>query len=337
MLALGALLLAGCSNKAQRLYQRAEMFLAQGQPYLAAADYYRLITEQPRSALADDALYKLAYLHREEFHSPRQAILTYQTLADQYPDSPYADDALLWVLQIEGRDLKDPAAVRRTCTLIKERFPTDERVLASAQLQLARTLFAGGQYDQADREAQALIHLYPKSERQCSAALLMRARVCEKLGKPGDEKAMKLYEQIVRRYPDTPGAVEAKRSIGWTYYGVRNTQMAEELRAKERAAKVMSDVPTPALVGSNHLKPFACLSALLAQRGIRATPEELLVVSGGAFAFAYDPNQPQATTSLLNRSALIAAAEQYGFATNVLSSLSVEGSFASLTQAIGEG
>lgn len=330
-------LLGGCSNKAQRLYQRAEMFFAQGQSVLAATEYRRLAVEQPRSSLADDALYKLAYLYREEFDRLPWAIQTYQLLADRYPSSPYADDALLWVLQIQGQRQKNPTAVRRTCALIRDRYAGDERVLAAAQLQLVKTLFTCGLYEQADREAQALISQFPANERQCAAALLTRARVREKLGKPGDDSAVKLYEQVVAKYPDTPGATEAKRAIGWLYYGYKNTELAAQRAAQERAARVLSGVPAPVLVGPDHLKPFAALSALLDQRGVKVSPEELLVTSGAAFVFAYDPERPRATTSLLERGALIAAAEQYGFATNVWSAPAADGSFASLAQSIGEG
>jgi TolA-binding protein len=313
------------------------MLFAQGQPYLAAQDYYRLVTEQPHAALADDALYKLGYLYREEFHKPQTAIQTYESLANGYPSSPYADDAFLWILQIQGDQLKDPIGVRRTILTIQDRFPEDLRVLATAQLQLARTLFAAGRFQEADRESQALIRQYPQQERQCASALLTRARCREKLGKPGDEQAVKLYEQLVARYPNTPGAVEAKRSIGWLYYGLRNTERAQERLAKQRAARTVTNVRPPVLVSSLHLKPFAALSALLAQREIHAAPEELLVLSGAAFAFAYDPQRPQATTGLLERNALTVAAEQYGFASNVWSASSADGSFASLVQAIGQG
>lgn len=313
------------------------MLFAQGQPYLAAQDYYRLVTEQPHAALADDALYKLAYLHREEFQNPQAAIQTYEYLATGYQSSPYVDDAFLWILQIQGDQLKNPIAVRRTIMMIRDRFPEDLRVLATAQLQLARTLFAAGRFVEADRESQALIRQYPQQERQCAAALLMRARSREKLGKPGDEQAVKLYEQLVEKYPNTPGAVEAKRSIGWLYYGLRNTERAQEKLAKQRAARTITNVRPPVLVSSLHLKPFAALSALLAQRGIHAAPEELLVVSGAAFAFVYDPQRPQATTGLLERNALTVAAEHFGFASNVWSASSADGSFASLVQAIAQG
>jgi TolA-binding protein len=330
-------LFGGCSNKSQRLYQRAEMLFAQGQPYLAAQDYYRLVTEQPHAALADDALYKLGYLYREEFADPQKAIQTYEFLANGYPSSRYADDAFLWILQIQGDKLKDPMAVRHTIAVVRDRFPEDLRVLATAQLQLARTLFAAGRFQEADREAQALITQYPQQERQCASALLTRARCREKLGKPGDDQAVKFYEQIVTRYPNTPGAVEAKRSIGWLYYGLRNTERAQERLAKQRAARTIGNVQPPVLVSSMHLKPFAALSSLLAERGIHAAPEELLVLSGAAFVFAYDPQRPQATTSLLERNALTVAAEQFGFASNVWSASSADGSFASLVQAIGQG
>ena len=337
LIVLTIMFASGCSNKAERLYQRAEMFFSQGQPYLAALDYRRLAMEDRHSPLADDALYKLAYLYREDFSSPPRAIQTYEVLADQYPNSPYADDALLWILQIQGEQLKDAAGVRRTLEIVKQRFPDDQKVLASAQLQLVQTLFTTGKYQEADQEARALMSLYPQQERQCANALLTRARIAEKLGKPGDQEAVRLYEQVVARYPQTLGAIEAKRSIGWAYYGLRNSELAQARLAKERAARLMSDVPALTLVGAPNLKPFAALSALLAQRGIHATPEELLIVSGAAFAFVYDPDNPAATTGRLERGVLTAAAEQYGFASNVWSAPSAEGSFAALVQAISQG
>lgn len=327
---------AGCSNRAERLYQRAEAFFVQGQPNLAAAEYYRLVTEEPRSSLADAALYKLAFLYREEFRDAPAAIKTYETLANRYPNSPYTDDALLWVLQIQGEDLKDAAGVRQTCDVIRQRFPDDARINASAQLQLANTLLTTGKLAEADAVARALSGLYPLERRQAAGALLVRARVLEKQGQRGDE-AVKLYAQIVDRYPDTPGAAEAKRAIGWLYYGLRNTQMAQERLAKLRAARVITDVPPPAAVTAPRLRPFACLASLMNQRGVRVTPEELLIVSGAAFEFLYRSDQPQAMVNTLARNALTLAAEQYGFATNVWSAASADASFASLSQAIAQG
>lgn len=335
--ALGTGLLCGCMSRSERLFQRAEMFFAQGQPQLAAAEYYRLAIKYPRSDLAPNALYKLAYLFREEFNSPQQAMQTYEVLGTQYPDSPYADEAWLWVLQIQGETLKDTAGMRRTRDLIRERFPEDQRVLATAQLQFARALYAAGQLPAAEAEAKALTVAYPQQPRPCAAAMLILARILEKRGGKQSDAAVRAYEQIVSKYPDTPSAVEAKRAIGWLYYGKKGEQMKAEQLALLRASRMIGNVPAPPAVSGQRLQPFACLSSLLAERGVRATPEELLIISGAAFDFWFSRERPDAPHLRMPRNALVAAAEQYGFSVNVWSAPSAEASFASLAGAIAAG
>lgn len=333
---LAIVLLGGCSNRAERVYRRAELLFSQGQAAMAAAEYRRLAMEEPRSALADDALYKLGYLQREEFNSPLEAIKSYDFLATRYTASPYADDALLRILQLQGEELKDTAAARRTYRLITERFPKDVRVLSTAHLQLVKTFFACGKLQEADTEAKALLAAAPDQPRQCAAAMLIRARIAEKSGKQGDI-AVKLFEQIVAKYPDTSSAAEAKRAIGWLYYGYKGEQLKAERLAKVRAARVITGVPALAAVNGLRVKPFAALSSLLAHQGVRATPEDLLAISGAAFDFFYDPDRPSATTTTLARNVLGLAAEQYGFGVNVWSAPSAEASFASVTQALSQG
>lgn len=324
-------------NRTERLFQRGELFLSQGQPHLAAAEYHRLATRHPRSGFAPNALYKLAYLHREEFDNPRHAIATYQFLAERYPGSPYADEAWLWVLQIQGEKLKDLAAMRRTRDIIRERFSSDERVCAVAQLQLARSLLAAGDLKGAEAEARVVPASYPEQHRQGAAALLVAARALEKRGGRQSDAAVSAYEQIINRYPDTPGAVEAKRAIGWTYFVKRGEEKKAEQLAKVRAARVIPNVPAPVSVNSPRLAPFAALSSLLAAQGVEASPEALLVVCGAALDFWFEPDRPHAPRMRLSRDALMNAAEQYGFSTNVNSMPSADGAFNGLSGTIAAG
>jgi TolA-binding protein len=134
-------LLGGCYNRAQRLYQRAEAFLAEGNSTLAAQEYRRLVIEDPRSPLADDALYKLGYLFREDFGDAAGAISIYQMLADQHPDSPYAPLSLLWMAYIQRRDLEDAAGVRASLEMLGNRYPDQQRTIARCQLELVRALY----------------------------------------------------------------------------------------------------------------------------------------------------------------------------------------------------
>jgi TolA-binding protein len=335
-LGLLLVLVAGCSNRAERLYQRAEALLATGQAHMAAGEYYKLVVEEPRSALADDALYKLAFLYREELDSLPRALQTYQYLADQYPSSPYADDALLWIVTIQGQRLKDPLAVRRALLELGERFPSETALLAQAHLQLVKTLLATGRAAEAEREAQTLIDRYPAQERTVAAALLVRARVAGE-GEAGRDSALKLYEQIIGQYPQTPSAAEAKRAIGWAYYGERSRQVEETQKALQRAARVISGVPPPAATQQHRLRALVGLRSLLQHRGVEADLTDLAVVSGAAFETYFSPTDPQATARLLTNNVLTAAAESYGFAVNLWSTPSAEASFASLGQAVSAG
>jgi hypothetical protein len=287
--------------------------------------------------LADDAAYKLAYLYREEMNDLPQAIQTYQLLADQYRDSPFANDALLWIMYLQGQKLKDPVAVRQTYELICQRFPEDKDTCARANLQLVKTLVATGDLAGADTEARRLLTLYPGQRRPAAAAILLRARLAGKLNK-SPERAVKLYEQLVNTYPDTLSAAEAKREIGWIYYGQHGRQLQAEHVAMQRAARVIAGVPDPELgSGSSRTRPFACLRALLAQRGVRVSLEELLAVSGVAFELYYAPDKPRLTLTKLSRNALSDAAEQYGFAVITWSAASADASFAILAQSISQG
>jgi tetratricopeptide (TPR) repeat protein len=335
--AAGALLLTGCSGRGERYYQRAEQFFIQGQYRLAGEEYRRVLAEAPRSPLADDAAYKLAYLYREETNDLPQAIQTYLLLADQYPDSPFANDALLWVMYLQGQKLKDPGAARRTYDLICQRFSDDKDTCARADLQLVKTLVATGDLAGADTEARRLLTLYPGQRRPAAAAILLRARLAGKLSK-SPERAVKLYEQLVNDYPDTLSAAEAKREIGWIYYGQHGQQLQAEHRALQRAAREIAGVPDPGVgSGSSRTRPFACLRALLAQRGVRVSLEEVLAVAGVAFEFYYAPDRPRVTLTRLARNALSDAAEQYGFAAITWSAPSADASFASLAQSISQG
>lgn len=330
-------LLPGCAGKGARLYQRAEQFLIAGQPRLAAEEYRRLATDEPRSPLADDALYKLAFLYRSEMNAVPEAIATYELLADRYPHSPFADDSLLWVMFLQSRKLKDPAASRRTFDTICQRYPEAGDIRARAHLQLVQALLAAGDAAGADGEAQRLIAQFPDQPRQAAAAMLVRARLAPSLTKK-PETAVKLYEQIINTYPGSLSAVEAKRAIGWAYYGERGKQAQAERLAKVRAARMISGVPGfTASGGAPRARPFAALRSLLAHRGVAVTGEELLAVSGAAFEFTYSPTDPDATTTSLSHNALTLAAESYGFAANTWSAPAAQASFASLTQSIQQG
>ena len=333
LLAVGVVALGGCYNRSQRLYQRAEAFLARGESYLAAEQYRRLVLDAPRSPLADDALYKLAYLFREEFADPQKAIASYRMLADQYPDSPYADDSLLWVSYIQARDLGDAEAVRATLEAIRERFPDEPRIQARAHLNLVETLFSAHRHDAAMEEAQLLESSYPEQTRQAATAALIRARAGEtRLADKGERK--KLFEAVIAKYPDTYAATVAKSAVGLMYFdqkGEDEKRQQEELRA---AARLITGIGPFTASGNSRRRCLGVLRALLAHHGVEIDEQTALALSGAAFDFFYKPEDPGVSGRLFIRNPHMLIAETLGLAANEWSAPSAESSFEALGQAI---
>jgi len=333
---LALALLAGCSSKAERLYRRAEAFLAQGQFQMAADEYQRLVKEDPRSPLADDALYKLAYIFAEETDAPGAALVQYRALADNYPSSPYADDALMRAMTIQRRTLKDPAAVRATYEELCRRFGTRRDLCARGLLQVASAQFETESYEQAATVAGELTAQYSDQASECAQAALLQARARKRMG---DEPAQveQLYEEIIARYPDTHAAVAAKRELGYSFYERREEQEQQQEAEVRRRSRTITGVPPHASQRGEVLQALAALRSALAQRGESRSLDTLIALSGAAFTVAFDPDRPWLARSVIDVKLFESVAEALGFACNVWSGPGAEQGFESVHQALLQG
>lgn len=333
VLLVGILCLSGCYTRSQRLYQRAEAFMASGKDTLAAREYRKLVLEEPSSPLADDALYKLAYLFREEFELPRAAIRTYQLLTDRYEHSPYADDAFVWIAYIQRRDLQDSEAVRATCEMAENRFSDRPRTKARCYLYLVQALYETGKYEAAMAEAAALEQNYPEQTRQCSTAALIRAKAAEKvLDDP--EQVERLYMRVLNEYPDSYCAIQARSVLGLRYYDKQVEQQEAEKKRLRAAARMIHGIPGFANYEDYRERLLAPMVSLLAHRNLKMDRESLLALSGAAFGFAYNPQKPSATSRTFLRQPHVLIGETLGFATSVWTGDEAEASFNALTNAI---
>jgi outer membrane protein assembly factor BamD (BamD/ComL family) len=335
MLLLSSLLLAGCSTKSERLYRRAEAFLAQGQFEMAADEYRRLAEEHPRGPLADDALYKLAYIYAEELDRPTVALAHYRALVDNYGQSPWCDDALLRIMGIQRREMNDPAAVAETWKELQERFPDRKALCARGMLEVARAQFDAEQYALAAATANELTVNYADQPGQCAQAALLHARASERMGLAQPE-VERLFELVIESYPETHAAAMAKRSIGWFYYekkGEHEQAQAEEVR---RRSRVISGVPSHAKQSREFMQALSAMSALLAHRGEKRSLEELLVLTGVPFVTVFDPERPT-LVGVPEVNPLEAVATALGFAANTVSGTTADEAFETLHQALLQG
>lgn len=306
----------GCSTRAQRLYRRAEAFFAQGQYQLAAIEYSRILKESPDDPLADDALYKLAYLYREELDNPGAALQSYRYLVDTYANSSYVDDALLWMVYITRRRLQDPDMVVATCREIDERFAKDMGLRSLAWLQAAGAYYDAGQIDKARQRCAAIIGQFGSEHSVAAEACLLLANITRDKS-ANSQEALALYERVIKQYPGTPAAGKARQVLGYHYYHVK-TKEDEERRAQlQRQAQVLKTVPPIApYPRSPGVELLAAMQSLLQQAGAQVSLDELMVISGLAFSFCFDVDKPQAL-EWFYRNPLTLLAEEMGVGCNL--------------------
>ena len=313
-LVLLALCLSGCSPRTQRLYRRAETFFAQGKYELAAADYNAILRQSPHDPLADNALYKLAYLYREQFDDPATTVALYQRLVRDYPESPYLADALLWLVYVQGRQLHRPVAVEATCRQIDDLCPDQLRLRASARLELARAYLDAGQTPQAVATLQGVTTRFAEATGSCAEAGYRLALITrDQLGK-GPE-AIKLLEAVIEKYPDSGAATKARQAEGWQYYDQKSQEDKQRQEQLARLARNLKGIPAFPAQEAAPLELLSALRALLTQAGASPSTEDLLVVTGLAFQMAVDWGNPQKSL-YFHRNPLPPVAEAWGFGYN---------------------
>lgn len=328
--------LGGCTSRAERLYRRAETFLAQGQHKMAAEEYQRVVSEEPDSPLADDALYKLAYVYAEELDQPTVGLVKYRALADSYPRSPWVDDALMRVMAIQRQTLQDPAAVRGTWGELCRRFADRRQLCARGLLEVARAHFDTENYAMAAATAEELSEQYADQETAAAQGALLHARASERMGMPQAE-VERLYEGVIERYPDTHAAAMAKRNIGWIYYGKREEQQQEHAAEVQRRSRVIRGVPAYAVGDTELLQAISALRAALEQRGEPRSMEWLAALHGAPFAVVFNSERPSLGANPLQGSPFEILSDALGFAYSKFSGATAETAFETIHQAIIQG
>jgi len=323
----------GCTTRAQRLYRRAEAFLAQDQCQLAAVEYNRIVKDSPQDPLADDALYKLAYLYREELDNSTAALQSYRYLADNYPDSSFADDALLWIVYMGRRDLHSPDVVVSACREIDQRFADDSCLRAQAWLEAARAYRDAGQLQEARRRCEAIIEDFGDEQAVAAAASLMVADIAREQS-TDPQMVVALYEQVIKQYPQTRAAAKARQAAGWVYYGVKAKSDEQRLAQQRRQAQVLEGVPP---IDSYPNRPaielLSAMQSLLQQAGAPTSLDELMVLSGLAFGFCCDLDHPEGIDRFY-RNPLTLLAEEMGFGYNLWGFAETSNALAAVTKSL---
>ncbi len=182
--------------KVGALFKEAEQLFAAQKYDEAAAEYIRLVEENPGNRFAAAALNNaaVAYEKTRRFES---ATRTYERIFREHGDSEFAENALFRV-GINAERFYDFAKAIETHLTLVDRFPDfDKR--ADSLYQAARLLEQTQQYEKAAKAYERYAALFP--DRDDTAETFYRAaRVYEKLENP--KQQIRIYDTFVERYGD---------------------------------------------------------------------------------------------------------------------------------------
>lgn len=160
----------------------------------AEAEYRDFITFFPTMAEATEAQMRVAMIHYREMEKPdrdpthaRRAEQEFQKLLLNYPDTPFAPLAL-------------------------QRLREVQEVLAQGLFEVARFYFILGGDQAAQPRLKELAERYPNFS-EADITLYLLARSLERSGEKNAGEAAPYYAQIVRDYPLSPQAPEAKERL----------------------------------------------------------------------------------------------------------------------------
>ncbi len=270
---------AGCQRPAERVYRRAELFLAAGRHKLAAEEYQRIADKYASDPLADDALYKLGYLRRVYLHDPAGALEAYRRLARRYPASPYADEALLWQVYIYCRQLKQAGRAEEVCRQIDGLYPRQKGLRARAWLLVARAYSRQGELERAAEIAERVASEFGDEAEQAAWAWLLLGRIAARRGDA--KRATECFEKVIRAFGETYAAAQAKRELGLLYYAGKKAEQAQRLAELKRQRRVF-DVPEFGASRDERLCMFGALASLLRRAGVDVDGEVLAAWAGAS-------------------------------------------------------
>jgi hypothetical protein len=181
-----------------------------------------------------------------------------------------------------------------------------------------------------------ILRTYPDQPSQCAQAQLILAQAAERIGKDS-EAAVKQYEAVVAKYPNTTSAVEAKQRIGWIYYGAKQAEPPKKPSGQPPPRrKLVSGVP-PFAQGPQagiQLLTMEALRSLLKQSGTDTDVNTLMALSGAAFQFVYDPSNPGMGAAVFASNPFEVVAGSFGYSARPDSSSTAEEAMLSLCQTL---
>jgi len=163
----------------------------------ARAIYDRILTDNPSSPSAPDAVYGLAWVNLE-LKRRDQAVTEFRRLLSSYPENANVPSATFYLARTLT-ELKRPDEAIGLLRGFVSKYP-DHRLLPDARYTLGQALIAGGQSDEGVGELRAFAKAYPSSELTPTA----RRTVVDTLVRQGKKSELaEEYKTLVAQSPAT--------------------------------------------------------------------------------------------------------------------------------------
>ena len=242
--------------------------------YQARAIYDRILTDNPSSPSAPDAVYGLAWVNLE-LKRRDQAVTEFRRLLSSYPDHANVPSATFYLARTLV-DLKKPDEAIGLLRGFVAKYP-DNRLLPDARYTLGQALVAAGQTEEGVTELRAFSKAYPSSELSPGA----RRAVVDTLVRQG--KKTELAEEYKNLVAQSPATAEGLYDAGLVANKIGRPRDADSAWARLRkdfpdhplAGRVSLEMAQSA-VAKNNFKDSATLA-----RAASRSPED--AVRGEAF------------------------------------------------------
>jgi TolA-binding protein len=267
----------------------------------ARAVYDGILTENPNSPSAPDAVYGLAWVNLE-LKRRDQAATEFRRLLSSYPENPNVPSATFYLARTLV-ELKRPEEAVGLLRSFVVKYP-DNRLLPDARYTLGQALIAGGQADEGVADLRAFAAAYPGNElagaaRRNVVEVLLRqgnkrelaaeyttlisqspataeglydaGQVASKLGRPRDAGAA--WARLRKEFPDHPLTGRVSLEMAQTAFGKNSFKEASALaRAASRSPEAAVRAEAFVLLGESELKQHRHASAISAFKSAAGAP-----------------------------------------------------------------
>ena len=209
-----------------------------------------------------DALFMMAALCSDRLGDLDRAMDIYEDMLRRYPDSDKLSQAILAMGQLSFQR-GDLDRARQFFSRVIEEYPRESEAGATAQYALALSYEFEGDWDKALNEFRWVVDNYPGSREAFAAPnhILEHYRQYgeEQLAQTAYQQALRIYEDIVAKNPDTPRALQGQWHIAQSHILMTSWEQAAEALEQLVQEYPRSQQVLPALISlgdiyEQHLK-----------------------------------------------------------------------------------